>query len=239
MVVFKEVDKSIPFTVPEGSILAYAKDAEWRYFDCFSKYFGDNATWAFDNGTLTISGTGAMWNYDMADNKAPWYSLIADIAALSIAEGITQIGNNAFNGCTTLTEITSLATTPPTLGTDVFYGVDKSIPVIVPVSSLSAYTTPSNWGGFTNMVYGKCGDAAYWAVDGTTLKITGPGAMWNYDMADNKAPWYRLIADIAALSIAAGITQIGNNAFHGCSALIEITSLATTQSTLGAIEFCG
>lgn len=67
---------------------------------------GDNATWHFDetNGTLTISGTGDMYDYDgihfSRDNlSAPWSMVIdniSDITSIIIEDGITSIGECAF-----------------------------------------------------------------------------------------------------------------------------------------------
>ena len=65
---------------------------------------GDNATWCFDpdTGKLTISGTGAM--YDYIFNTLPWYSY-QGITSVKIENGITSIGNSAFCNCTSLTSI--------------------------------------------------------------------------------------------------------------------------------------
>lgn len=66
---------------------------------------GDNVTWAFADGTLTISGTGRMddYNFSIASNNyggtmAPWFELGIgnDIQRLEINEGITYIGKKAF-----------------------------------------------------------------------------------------------------------------------------------------------
>ena len=45
---------------------------------------------------------------------------------VTIPESITDIGNGAFIGCSSLTEITCLGTTSPTLGTNVFMGLPSS-----------------------------------------------------------------------------------------------------------------
>ena len=40
---------------------------------------GDNLTWTIDdNGTLTISGMGTMWQRNL-DYKAPWYGVKDDV----------------------------------------------------------------------------------------------------------------------------------------------------------------
>lgn len=62
---------------------------------------GENVTWTLDDqGTLTISGSGAMrdynlWNLYYDDQWAPWYNN-KKISKIVIQNGITHIGNEAF-----------------------------------------------------------------------------------------------------------------------------------------------
>lgn len=59
---------------------------------------GNNAFWSFseNTGTLTISGTGAMWDYK-AYNAMPWYPYIDKINTVVVADGITATGYLAFH----------------------------------------------------------------------------------------------------------------------------------------------
>ncbi len=67
---------------------------------------GDNLTWNLDDGgTLTISGTGKMYDY-YSYNGAPWYSSRSSIKAVIVDKGVTTIGNYAFSDCTSLTSVT-------------------------------------------------------------------------------------------------------------------------------------
>ena len=62
---------------------------------------GDNVTWTKDeNGVLTISGTGKMRDYTMS-SMTPWNTNggLKDIQTIVIEEGITRIGNHAFEDC--------------------------------------------------------------------------------------------------------------------------------------------
>lgn len=66
---------------------------------------GDNLTWSLDDtGTLTISGTGAMTNYDNSFDL-PWRDSLTAIKTATIEDGVTSIGNYAFQYCTDLTNI--------------------------------------------------------------------------------------------------------------------------------------
>lgn len=62
---------------------------------------GDGLTWSFSGDTLTISGSGAMYDY-YESNMPPWYSLRDRIAAVSLPEDLTRIGDLAFYGCNAL-----------------------------------------------------------------------------------------------------------------------------------------
>ena len=67
------------------------------------------------------------------------------LTALTIGEGVTSIGKNAFSRCTGLTTITCKAVNPPALGEDVFYNVNTTIPLYVPAQSVSAYLAAEQW----------------------------------------------------------------------------------------------
>lgn len=73
------------------------------------------------------------------------------LSSVTIGNSVTAIHNEAFHMCTGLETIYVLAETPPTLGTDVFNMVDKSIPVHVPCGALEAYQQADGWNEFTNI----------------------------------------------------------------------------------------
>ena len=62
---------------------------------------GTDVTWTFEDGVLTISGTGAMTD-DSDASPAPWNDYKDSIQKVVITSGITQIGANAFAGCSQL-----------------------------------------------------------------------------------------------------------------------------------------
>ena len=68
---------------------------------------GSNATYTYveSTGTLTISETGAMKDYDL-DNRPPWYNYCSSIKKVVINNGVTSIGSYAFYNCTKLTSVT-------------------------------------------------------------------------------------------------------------------------------------
>ena len=74
-----------------------------------------------------------------------------NLTKISLPKSLDNIGNMAFNECTGLTEMTVLATTPPTVGTDVFLNVSRTIPVYVPTASLATYQAADVWSEFTDL----------------------------------------------------------------------------------------
>ena len=92
---------------------------------------GANASWKVDKaGTLTISGTGDMYNYYPDDNDyltSPWISF--DVKKIDVQEGITSIGAYALCRLENVTEV-SLPSTLTTIGQDALYNIGVSSLVI-------------------------------------------------------------------------------------------------------------
>ena len=67
---------------------------------------GDNLTYVLSNGTLTISGTGPMYDYSAArsETNAPWYDRNT-LKKVIIRPGVTSIGKLAFGWCMCLSEL--------------------------------------------------------------------------------------------------------------------------------------
>ncbi len=68
---------------------------------------GDNLTWTLDStGTLTISGTGPMYDWASYGEDIPWKENKATIKKVVIGDGITTVGENAFYSCANITSVT-------------------------------------------------------------------------------------------------------------------------------------
>jgi len=66
---------------------------------------GDNLFWSLaEDGVLTISGTGAMWDYPV--EYPGWFQYVDWVRECVIEEGVTYIGTYAFWSCRALEEIT-------------------------------------------------------------------------------------------------------------------------------------
>lgn len=57
-------------------------------------------------GTLTISGTGDMYNYGLIQETAPWSEYRDKIQEVKLLHGVTSIGGATFYGCTNLKKVT-------------------------------------------------------------------------------------------------------------------------------------
>lgn len=70
--------------------------------------------------------------------------------SLTIPNSVTYLGYDAFTGCKGLTEIYSMITNP--LGGYCWYGVNKDIPLYVPVGTKAKYQATAGWKEFTNII---------------------------------------------------------------------------------------
>ena len=93
-------------TEPGYSGDRYCPDCDTVFEKGYTYWNEGNLTWKlYEDGTLTISGTGAMKNYDYNDNPSPVYNN-SNVKKVVIEDGVTSIGNSAFNECISLTSIT-------------------------------------------------------------------------------------------------------------------------------------
>lgn len=65
---------------------------------------GENLTWTFSAGTLTVSGSGDMQNYNEVES-APWKDFSQKINTVILSKDITSIGSFAFFNCTAIKAI--------------------------------------------------------------------------------------------------------------------------------------
>ena len=79
----------------------------------------DEPSWELVDGVLTISGNGAILDYE-SYGDAPWYSVSRDIRWIVIENGVTGVGDFAFGGCINMTGIT-MADSVTSIGKNAFY----------------------------------------------------------------------------------------------------------------------
>lgn len=71
----------------------------------YSGSCGENLSWSFVNGRLTITGSGDMTDYNQV-NMPPWYAFREEIIYLTLPEGLSSVGNMAFYDCYNLVAVT-------------------------------------------------------------------------------------------------------------------------------------
>ena len=112
---------------------------------------GKNVTWLYNiaTNTLTISGTGAMADYD--SGNPGWYNYRDNISSIVIGDGVTSIGGNAFYGCSSLTSVTVCATAC-TLGNGAFDGCASDLKIYVFSDKVNYYKSAENWSDYASNI---------------------------------------------------------------------------------------
>ncbi|MBR4587851.1 MAG: leucine-rich repeat protein [Lachnospiraceae bacterium] len=94
------------------------------YSDKLSGSCGENAKYKvdLDAGTLTVSGSGAIYDYSYySNNIAPWLSASKFIKKVTVKSGITRIGNYGFYSLSNVESFT-LADSIASIGNNALYG---------------------------------------------------------------------------------------------------------------------
>ncbi|MBR1929716.1 MAG: leucine-rich repeat protein [Paludibacteraceae bacterium] len=111
---FNNMASDIPVRVATASLKnTYASATGWKHFTDISVGLtvtgqcGDNLQYSLSlsDGSMSITGTGAMWDFNNSSNPAPWKlkNLNTLITSVSIASTVETIGNYAFDGCSNVT----------------------------------------------------------------------------------------------------------------------------------------
>lgn len=193
---------------------------------------GDDLTWKLgDKGTLTISGTGEMYNYSMAD--APWKEQKDLISALVVENGATSIGSSTFDGYTSLKSI-KLASTVKSIGNNAFSntgitsldlpeGMESiGIGAFYNCEKMTELKLPESLTTLNNGAFAFCK-----GLTAVTLpnKITFIGALA-----------FEECTGLTSITIPENVTEIRNQAFYYCTALTMV-ELPKALQTVGDNAF--
>ncbi len=105
---------------------------------------------------------------NLTEIKGHVFENCTSFTSIVIPSTIDTIGNSAFWGCSSLSSITVNAITPPTLGTDAFYGTGNC-PIYVPCTSLQAYKTA--WSAYESRI--QCNGTADYRLVSTATTCVG------------------------------------------------------------------
>ena len=77
---------------------------------------------------------------------------ITSLTSIVIPPGVTCIDNAAFANCSELTSVTCLATTPPGIDSDTFYGIPDNATLYVPSDTRNNYIIEPCWKRFSKII---------------------------------------------------------------------------------------
>ena len=198
-------------TAPGYSGDRYCPDCDKVVEKGYTYWNEGNLTWKlYEDGTLTISGTGAMKNYDYNDNPSPVYNN-SNVKKVVIEDGVTSIGNSAFNECISLTSIT-IPDSVTSIGTYAFSGCRSLTSITIPdsVTSIGAYAFQS------------CSNLT---------SITIPDSVTSIG-----ASAFNSCSGLTSITIPDSVTSIGNFAFSYCISLTSIT-IPDSVTSIGSYAF--
>ena len=184
------------------------------------------------NGVLTISGTGAMPNFN--NIGAPWYQYRTSIKKVVVEEGITSIGSYAFTRCNIMTEV-SLPSTLLMINTYAFDNCRSLSSIDLPNKlwkietnafsecvALTRIELPDSVTTVGSSVFSTCHNLKYVKLSAGMKEI--PDSMFfNMDTLNT-------------VIIPEGITSIGDTVFRGGDGITEIT-IPAQISKIGVAAF--
>ena len=155
---------------------------------------------------------------------------------LQIPEGVTNIGESAFEDCSSLTSVT-IPDSVTSIGSSAFYGCSKLTSVTIPDSVTSiGDSTFYNCSGLTSVtIPNSVTSIETWAFNGCSglTSVTIPNSVTNigsYAFSD--------CSSLTSVTIPNSVTSIGSYAFRGCSGLTSVT-IPNSVTSIGSYAFRG
>ena len=197
-------------------------------------------------GTLTISGTGNMKNWN-SNSVTNWHGMRDRVKTVIIENGVTSIGDRAFYTCESLTSI-EISESVTSIGDWAFYTCESLTGIEIPSNVTSIEENAFLWCTRlkyieveeNNIMY-KDEEGVLYTKDGKTL-ITYP--------AGRTKTLYRILNGtqfidewaftgcyyLTNIEILEGMTSIGDNAFYKCESLTSI-EIPSSVASIGQETF--
>ena len=203
-------DSGYTFLMPDGDV---SVSVSFTVKIIASGKCGNDLTWTLDaKDLLTVSGTGAMYDYS-GSSDMPWYDYLADIKTVVIETGVASVGSYAFEGCSAITSV-SIADSVESVGEGAFHLC----------SSLTGITIPDGVSVIEHETFSGCSSLAGISFPESVTSI-------------GESAFYRCTS-LGWISLPSGLTGIGDEAFRGCSSLSGI-SFSGSLVSIGIRAFYG
>ena len=229
--------------VPASGIQKYR--SEWSSYSYNIYYLGENSgscgedvTYSFDESTglLVISGNGPMTNFS-SYVQTPWKSFSSSIKRVVIESGVTSIGDNAFQECTSLSTITipnSVDDVSASALTETAWYDNQPDGLVYAGKVAYKYKGTAPEGTEITIKEGTLSitASAFWDCSGIS-KITIPASV------SKVGEWaFYGCSGLTAINVPSGVTSIERYSFYGCTALTTI-AIPESVTTIGVAAFSG
>ena len=180
---------------------------------------GKDLCWTLKDGVLTISGTGAMGDFN--SESEPWYSYRNVITSAVVGEGVTTLGQAAFDECEKLQTV-ELPSTLTVIGQWAFSGCADLTAIDIPDS---VHTIGAAAFGHCDMLTSVTIPAGVTEILGSTFytcdRLETVTLLGNITTIGDSAFGY--CYKLKNFTIPSTVTSIGKYAFRSCWGLTEVT----------------
>lgn len=184
---------------------------------------GDCTVTLDEDGTLTVSGSGAMDDYSLlSDTKIPWDDQKGSIKGIIVESGVTHIGASAFYDCDNLASLTLRGSV--TIGYAAFDECDN-LTTLTLGDGLTTITSDINFITSDFTEYSSLSSYITTVNLPSTLKSIGENAFKDF-------------GSLTTINLHEGLKTIGNSAFSGCKSLDNVT-IPSSVTTIGDEAFQG